>query len=88
MGWVGGGGGGQGGCESRIEVFWKIQKRNWGGVRRVGPWGGGVRVRGQDGCEQRIEVFVKIKKKKNFVGGRGGGGGGGGLGWVGGSGWM
>ena len=44
MGW--GGGGGQGGCESRIEVFWKIQKKNWGGGR-VGPWGGpgwGVRM--------------------------------------------
>ena len=40
-------GGGQGGCESRIEVFLKIQnKKNWGGGR-VGPWGGpgwGVRM--------------------------------------------
>ena len=26
-----GGGGGQGGCERRIEVFVKIQKKNWGG---------------------------------------------------------
>ena len=36
-------GGGQGGCERRIEVFVKIQKKNffffWGGVR----WGGGGR---------------------------------------------
>ena len=24
------GGGGQGGCERRIEVFVKIQKKNWG----------------------------------------------------------
>ena len=32
-------GGGQGGCERRIEVFVKIQKKIWGGggVR----WGGG-----------------------------------------------
>ena len=29
-------GGGQGGCERRIEVFVKIQKKNWGG----GGWGG------------------------------------------------
>ena len=41
---VGGGGGlvgwGQGGCERRIEVFVKIQKKkNWGG-------GGGVRLGG------------------------------------------
>ena len=47
-GWIWGGGG-QGGCEPRIEVFWKIQKKkkkNWGGGR-VGPWGGpgwGVRM--------------------------------------------
>ena len=48
MGRVGGsgwwGGGGQGGCERRIEVFVKIQKKKnffWGGG--VG-WGGGVRV--------------------------------------------
>ena len=37
---LGGGGGGQGGCERRIEVFVKIQKKKiWGrgGVR----WGGG-----------------------------------------------
>ena len=27
------GGWGQGGCERRIEVFVKIQKKNWGGVR-------------------------------------------------------
>ena len=33
------GGGGQGGCERRIKVFVKIQKKNWGG-------GSGGRVRG------------------------------------------
>ena len=50
--WGGGGRGrGQGGCERRIEVFVKIQKKIfffWGGgvggsVGGVG-WGGGVRV--------------------------------------------
>ena len=44
------GGGGQGGCERRIEVFVKIKKKNlgggggWGGGGRVGGGGGGVRV--------------------------------------------
>ena len=40
LGW----GGGQGGCESRIEVFLKIQKKkNWGrgGQGGGGPGGGG-----------------------------------------------
>ena len=49
---MGGGGRGQGGCERRIEVFVKIQKKKiWGGV------GGGVGVGlwGQSGCERRIE---------------------------------
>ena len=65
--------GGQSGCERRIEVFVKIQKKNffWGGVGG-GRWGGG-RGRGQGGCERRIEVFVKIQKKKNLGGGGGGG---------------
>ena len=45
---TGWGGGGQGECERRIEVFVKIQKKK--------KLGGG----GQDGCERRIEVFVKI----------------------------
>ena len=39
---VGGvGGRGQGGCERRIEVFVKIQKKNWGGGGSVGGGGGG-----------------------------------------------
>ena len=38
LGRVGGGGGGQGGCERRIEVFVKIQKKKFG----VGEGGGGV----------------------------------------------
>ena len=66
-------GGGQGGCERRIEVFVKIQKKNWGGVRWGGGWGVGVGLGGQSGCERRIEVFVKIQKKK-IGGGEGGGG--------------
>ena len=79
--------GGQSGCERRIEVFVKIQKKNFEGG------GVGVGLGGQSGCERRIEVFVKIQKKKNFL--RGGGGGG--VGWggglvggvgLGGSGWM
>ena len=75
---MGGGGGGQGGCESRIEVFGKFKKKNGGGGVRVGPWGGpgwGVRM------DVNEEVFVKIKKKIFFFWG----GGGVGL-W--GSGWM
>ena len=33
---------GQGGCERRIEVFVKIQKKkNWGGGGQVGGGGGG-----------------------------------------------
>ena len=71
-GWVGGGGGGQGRCERRSEVFVKIQKKNiflGGGGGRVG-----VRFGGQCGCERRIEVFEKIKK----IGGRGSDGGSGG----------
>ena len=75
--------GDQGGCERRIEVFVKIQKKNFfffffGGG---GGWGGGVRV----DVNQELKFFWKIQKKK-----LGGGGGG----WVhggdrvGGSGWM
>ena len=79
-GWMGGSGsgwGGQSGCERRIEVFVKIQKKIiffWGGG---GRWG--VGVGGQSGCERRIEVFVKIQKKK-LGGGSGGGGWGVGVG--------
>ena len=59
-----------GGCERRIEVFVKIQKKKqffffWGGgvggsVGGVGL-GGGVRV-----DVNEIEVFVKIQKKNFF----------------------
>ena len=73
--------GGQSGCERRIEVFVKIQKKNifffGGGVGGgVGGSVGGVGLGGgQGGCERRIKVFVKIQKKKFGGGGSGGGGG-------------
>ena len=38
------GGGGQGGCERRIEVFVKIQKKKWGGGGRGRGRVWGVRV--------------------------------------------
>ena len=56
---VGGEGeGDQGGCERRIEVFVKIQKKNffWWGVR--GGGGGGVRVGG---------VRVDVKEELKFL---------------------
>ena len=43
--WGGGGvglRGGQFGCDRRIEVFVKIQKKNWGGGGGLGRGGGGV----------------------------------------------
>ena len=87
-------GGGQGGCERRIEVFVKIQKKNiffWGGGGQVGGGGGGVRV---GGGGVRVDVNEELKflrkfTKKNWGGGVGSGGGQvGGSGWWGGSGWM
>ena len=71
------GGGGQGGCERRFEVFVKIKKKIGGRVGRESGLGGvGVRLGGHDGYERRIEVFVKIKKKSGV-------GLGGSRGWVG-----
>ena len=61
--------GGQGGCERRIEVFVKIQKKKIGMGGLV--WGGGVRV---DGNEE-LKYLGKFKKKIGG-GGRGVGGGG------------
>ena len=51
----GGGWGGQGGCERRIEAFVKIKKkiRGWGG--RV--WGGGQGVR----WRVRVDVNIEVK---------------------------
>ena len=92
--WGGGGGWGsvgvrgQSGCERRIEVFVKIQKKNFLGGSGGGGGGGGgggravgVGLGGQSGCERRIEVFVKIQKKDfSFLRGGGGGVRGGGVG--------
>ena len=50
--WVGG----QGGCERRIEVFVKIQKKNWGGSGG-GGWVGGS---GSD-CGVRVDVNEELK---------------------------
>ena len=72
--------GGQGGCERRIEVFVKIQIKNWGGGVRGG--GGRVVSVGQGRCNRRIEVFGKIHKKKFGWGGGGGGVGLGVRGWM------
>ena len=81
-------GGGQGGCERRIEVLVKSKKK-WGRGGSARGWvGSGGRVGdGQGGCERRIEVFGKNSQKK--FGGGGGQeerGSGGGSGWWGGGG--
>ena len=84
LGKLGGGGsgwGGQGGCERRIEVFVKIQKKKIRGGGGVG--GRGVRV---DVIEE-LKFLGKFKKKCFFLGGGGVGSRGGGFG-LGGSGWM
>ena len=58
---VGLGGGGQGGCERRIEVFVKIQKKHffWGG----GVWwgGGGGGWVGGSGWGVRVDVYEELK---------------------------
>ena len=81
---------GQGGCERRIEVFVKIQKKNFwgggGGRGRVGGGGGGGGLR-VDVIEE-LKFLGKFTKK--FFGGVGGGSVGG-SGWCvggGGSGWI
>ena len=67
FGWGQVGGGGQGGCERRIEVLVKIQKKN-GGLGGGVVWlGGGVRV---DVIEE-LKFLGKFTKKKIL--GRGGG---------------
>ena len=52
------GGGGQGGCERSIEVFWKSHKK-FGGGREGSQVGVGL-VGGQGGCKRRSEAFVKF----------------------------
>ena len=78
--------GGQDGCDLRIEVFVRIQKKNiWGGS------GWGVRV----DVNEELKFLGKLKKKQIEGGGGGAGGGVGsgggqvrGVGLVVGSGWM
>ena len=73
--------GGQGGCERRIKVFVKIQKKIGGGGRGLGRGGGwGVRV----DVNEELIFFVKIKEKKFFWGVGVWGGQVGGSGWWGG----
>ena len=58
--WEGSGWGrGQGGCERRIEVFVKIQKKIffWGGSGGGGRWGGG----GGSGWGVRVDVNKELK---------------------------
>ena len=47
----------QGGCARRIEVFVKIQKKNWGG--QGGGSGGGVGLGGGGGV--RVDVNKELK---------------------------
>ena len=57
---MGGGGvglGGQGGCERRIEVFVKIQKKIWGG----GGGGGGSVGGSGSGWGVRVDVNNELK---------------------------
>ena len=53
-GWWGVGVGGQSGCDQRIEVFVKIQKKIGGG-RGGGGWGSG------SGCGVRVDVNEELK---------------------------
>ena len=57
--------GGQSGCEPRIEVFVKIQKKNyffWGGGGRGGGGGGGVGWGGGGvGGGVRVDVNEELK---------------------------
>ena len=48
-----GGGGGQGGCEHRIEIFVKIQEKN-SGVGKSSGWGG------QLGGGVRVDVNIEL----------------------------
>ena len=60
---MGGRGRGQGGYERKIEIFVKIQKKKWGGGRRVsrGVGGGGVSGRGRVGGGVRVDVNEELK---------------------------
>ena len=55
-------GGGQGGCERRIEVFVKIQKKKLGGGGGGGGVrGGGGRGGGRSGWGVRVNVNREVK---------------------------
>ena len=57
------GGGGQGGCEQRIEVFVKIQKKNLGGGEVRGGRGSEGRVGGGGGGGGGVRVEVNVELK-------------------------
>ena len=58
----GSGWGGQGGCERRIEVFVKIQKKIGGGGLMGGGGGGGVELGGGGGNGGfRVDVNEELK---------------------------
>ena len=64
MGGVGVGLGGQSGCERRIEVFVKIQKKKnffWGGGSGGGGGGGGRGSVGGVGGGVRVDVNKELK---------------------------
>ena len=72
--WGGGSGwwGGQGGCEQRIEVFVKIQKKKLygsGGGEGGGGWVGGVGFGGVRVDENEELKFWENSQKKNSGGG-------------------
>ena len=62
--------GGQSGCERRIEVFVKIQKKKIGGWGEGSGWG--VRV----DVNEELKFLVKFTKNNFFFWGGGSGGGG------------
>ena len=58
---MGGRGGGQSGCERRIEVFVKIQKKKIGEGRGGGGGSGGGWVGGGSGWGVRVDVNEELK---------------------------
>ena len=70
-GWGGGGGGGQSGCERRIAVFVKIQKKNLGWGRE----GEGSGFGGQGDMIEELKSFLENSQKKIQGGSVWGGGG-------------